>query len=145
MRNALLAAALIVLCAGLTISAAGKTAVPSTRSPALAAEYRELVHRYCVTCHNQKAKIPAGEPLYLDSANFDDPAANAAIWEKVIRKLGVGAMPPQGASSPGQAKLSDFRTWLITTLDHAAAEHNNPGEYVLHRLNRTEYANAIRD
>jgi len=107
--------------------------------------YKALVDKYCVTCHNQKAKIPAGDPLYLDSASFDDPAANAAIWEKVIRKLGVGAMPPQGASSPGQAKLSDFRTWLITTLNHAAAEHNNPGEYVLHRLNRTEYANAIRD
>src|SRR5206468_2527355 len=96
-------------------------------------------------CHNQKTKIPAGAPLYLDTANLNDPAADAAVWEKVIRKLGVGAMPPQGAASPENAKLTEFRTWLMTALDQAAAERNNPGRYVLHRLNRTEYANAIRD
>jgi Protein of unknown function (DUF1592)/Protein of unknown function (DUF1588)/Protein of unknown function (DUF1585)/Protein of unknown function (DUF1587)/Protein of unknown function (DUF1595) len=109
------------------------------------AEYRELVNRYCVTCHNQRAKIPAGAPLYLDTANLNDPAADAAVWEKVIWKLGVGAMPPQGAPSPEHAKLTEFRTWLMTTLDRAATEHSNPGRYVLHRLNRVEYANAIRD
>ena len=107
--------------------------------------YRALVDKYCVTCHNQKAKIPAGAPLYLDTANLNDPAADAAVWEKVIRKLGVGAMPPRGAASPENAKLTEFRTWLMTALDQAAAERNNPGRYVLHRLNRTEYANAIRD
>src|SRR5206468_7142045 len=80
-----------------------------------------------------------------DTANLNDPAADAAVWEKVIRKLGVGAMPPQGAASPENAKLTEFRTWLMTALDQAAAERNNPGRYVLHRLNRTEYANAIRD
>src|SRR5262249_48222414 len=93
----------------------------------------------------QKAKIPAGAPLYLDTANLNDPAADAAVWEKVIRKLGVGAMPPQGAASPENAKLTEFRTWLMTALDQAAAERNNPRRYALHRLNPTEYANAIRD
>jgi hypothetical protein len=83
--------------------------------------------------------------LYLDQANIDTPAADAAVWEKVIRKLGVGAMPPQGVPSPGTAKLTEFRSWLITTLDQAAAKERHPGRYVLHRLNRTEYANAIRD
>jgi mono/diheme cytochrome c family protein len=108
-------------------------------------EYKALLEKYCVTCHNQKAKIPAGAPLYLDSANLNDPAADAAVWEKVIRKIGVGAMPPQGAASPGEARLAEFRSWLMTTLDHAAAERVNPGRYVLHRLNRAEYANAIQD
>ena len=54
-----------------------------------------MLNKYCITCHNQKAKIPAGAPLALDIANLKDPGADAAVWEKVVRKLGVGAMPPQ--------------------------------------------------
>jgi hypothetical protein len=88
--------------------------------------------------------LPAGAPLYLDRANLDDPAADSAVWEKVIRKLGVGAMPPQGTPSPGAARLDEFRTWLAATLDRTSARAT-PGRYVLHRLNRAEYANAIRD
>src|SRR5262245_58774795 len=107
--------------------------------------YQEMLNKYCITCHNQKAKIPAGAPLALDLANLKDPGEDAAIWEKVVRKLGVGAMPPQGSPSPGPEELNRFRSSLITTLDAAAFRKNNPGRYVLHRLNRTEYGNAVRD
>jgi len=104
-----------------------------------------MLSKYCITCHNQKARIPAGAPLALDIANLKDPGSDAAVWEKVVRKLGVGAMPPQGSPTPGAAELNKLRSILISSLDSAAAKQNNPGHYVLHRLNRTEYANAVRD
>jgi hypothetical protein len=104
-----------------------------------------MVTKYCVACHNTRNPLPAGAPLALDKANFADPGADAATWERVVKKLGVGAMPPQGSPTPGAAELAKFRSALITSLDAAAAKKNNPGRYVLHRLNRTEYANAVRD
>jgi mono/diheme cytochrome c family protein len=121
-------------------------AAPAARVAAAApAEYHELVNKYCVTCHNERTNMPAGAPLYLDKANLDDPSADAAVWEKVVRKIGVGAMPPQGMPTPGHDKLIEFRTWLAATLDRASTEQRSAGRFVLHRLNRTEYANAIRD
>jgi hypothetical protein len=104
-----------------------------------------MLNKYCITCHNQKARIPAGAPLALDVANLKEPGTDAAVWEKVVRKLGVGAMPPQGSPTPGAVELNKFRSTLISSLDSSAAKQNNPGHYVLHRLNRTEYANAVRD
>src|SRR6185369_2936182 len=83
--------------------------------------------------------------LALDVANLKDPGADAEVWEKVVRKLGVGAMPPQNSPTPGAAELNRFRSALITSLDSAALKKNNPGRYVLHRLDRAEYANAVRD
>ena len=145
MRRAWLAAALIFMSAGVSAGWKAPQSPVSSTAPQSESDYRELLNRYCITCHNQRAKIPAGAPLYLDQANLNDPAADAAVWEKVIRKIGVGAMPPQGSPSPEHARLTEFRSWLMTTLDRAATEHNNPGRYVLHRLNRAEYANAIRD
>jgi hypothetical protein len=107
--------------------------------------FEPMVTKYCVGCHNTRNPMPAGMPLALDTANFADPGADAARWERVVKKLGVGAMPPQGSPTPGAAELTRFRTALITSLDAAAARKNNPGQYVLHRLNRLEYANAVRD
>src|SRR5688572_27438353 len=107
--------------------------------------HQAMVNKYCIGCHNQRNPLPAGAPLALDTANLADPGADAATWERVVKKLGVGAMPPQGAPHPGQAELAKFRTALITSLDRAAARKNNPGRKALHRLNRTEYANAVRD
>src|SRR5262249_51032658 len=71
--------------------------------------------------------------------------ANPEIWEKVVRKLGVGAMPPRNSPTPAAAELHAFRSAIIASLDATAAKKNYPGRYVLHRLNRTEYANAVRD
>ncbi|MBI2149624.1 MAG: DUF1592 domain-containing protein, partial [Acidobacteria bacterium] len=84
-------------------------------------------------------------PLALDKKNLNDPGADPEVWEKVVRRLGVGAMPPRNSPTPGTAELNRFRSALIASLDSAAAKRNNPGRYVLHRLNRTEYANAVRD
>ena len=133
MKKALFAAAAFTLA----ISAFAQTKDP--------AAYQEMVNKYCVTCHNEKSKTPAGAPLILDKANLKDPGADAAVWERVVKKLGVGAMPPRNSPTPGTEELNSFRSTLIASLDAAAAKNTNPGRYVLHRLNRTEYANAIRD
>jgi hypothetical protein len=155
-RTFITAAALLLMSLG--ISAGGRmpqAPASSGSAPAGAAApapapvtpiaYQEMLSKYCITCHNQKAKIPAGAPLALDAANLKDPGSDAAVWEKVVRKLGVGAMPPQGSPTPGAVELNKFRSTLISSLDAAAAKQNNPGHYVLHRLNRAEYANAVRD
>ena len=101
-----------------------------------------MVGRYCVTCHNDKARIGG---LSLQSADFSNIPAGAEIWEKVVRKLRAGAMPPQSAPRPDKAALDGFASFLETSLDRAAEAKPNPGEATMHRLNRTEYANAIRD
>ncbi len=101
-----------------------------------------LINQYCVVCHNDKAKT-AG--LMLDKMDIDHVADHAETWEKVVRKLRGGMMPPQGMPRPAQAKIDGLITWLEASLDQANAAHPEPGRSALHRLNRTEYANAIRD
>ena len=101
-----------------------------------------LINQYCVTCHNEKAKT-AG--LMLDKADIDHAGDHAEVWEKVVRKLRGGMMPPQGMPRPPQAKIDEFIKSLEVSLNRAAAAHPDPGRAPLHRLNRTEYANAIRD
>jgi len=103
---------------------------------------RALLDKYCVTCHNQKSKT-AG--LALDSADFVRPSNSADVWEKVIRKVRGEMMPPVGAPHPDKAAMDALATYLETSLDKAAAANPNPGRTVLHRLNRAEYGNAIRD
>ena len=93
-------------------------ATPQAAAPAATAgapaEYKELMTKYCVTCHNERLKTPASDPLFLDKADLDHPGKDAAAWEKVVRKLGaVGTMPPANSPQPGAAKLAEFRTWLI--------------------------------
>ena len=109
------------------------------------AEFQPMVTRYCSGCHNTRNPLPAGAPLVFDKVNLADPGADAATWERVVKKLGVGAMPPQGSPSPGAAELARFRSALVANLDAAALRKHDPGKFVLHRLNRTEYANAVRD
>src|SRR5688500_5845596 len=128
------------------IAPAAQAAVaPKPQATAEPIAHQAMVNKYCVGCHNQRNPLPAGAPLALDTANLADPGADPATWERVVRKLGVGAMPPLGSPTPGQAELSRFRSSLVTSLDAAAAKKNNPGRKVLHRLNRAEYANAVRD
>jgi Protein of unknown function (DUF1592)/Protein of unknown function (DUF1588)/Protein of unknown function (DUF1585)/Protein of unknown function (DUF1587)/Protein of unknown function (DUF1595)/Cytochrome C oxidase, cbb3-type, subunit III len=103
---------------------------------------RALINQYCVTCHNEKAKT-AG--LMLDKLDLDNVGSHAETWEKVVRKLRVGAMPPQGMPRPDRATMDGLAASIETSLDRAAAAAPNPGQPVLHRLNRTEYANAIHD
>jgi mono/diheme cytochrome c family protein len=101
-----------------------------------------LVDQYCVGCHNQKA-LTAG--VSLEGIDFSDAAANASVMEKVLRKLRAGEMPPAGMPRPAEAVSAAFTKSLVDTLDKAAAAHPNPGRPAVHRLNRVEYSNAIRD
>src|SRR5215467_10305851 len=106
------------------------------------AQDRALIDKYCVTCHNEKAKT-AG--LALDTADFARPSNSADVWEKVVRKLRAEMMPPVGAPRPDKAAAAALAAYLETSLDAAAAASPNPGRTVLHRLNRAEYGNAVRD
>ena len=103
---------------------------------------KALVDQYCATCHSDKLRTGG---LSLQNANLADIPKGAETWEKAIRKLRVGAMPPQGAPRPDKAALDGFASLLETSLDRAYLAGPNPGRATMHRLNRTEYANAIRD
>ena len=103
---------------------------------------RAFLNQYCTSCHNEKAKV-AG--LMLDKMDVDQPGAQAEAWEKVLRKVRTGMMPPSGARRPDRAAANTFMGSLEGALDRAAATKPNPGTTALHRLNRTEYGNAIRD
>ena len=122
----------------LTIGTLCFAAYAASASPAT-----ELVTRYCVSCHNEKLKT-AG--LALDRADAEHPSNSAETWEKVIVKLRSRAMPPTGIKRPENAEYDRVASWLESEIDRASAAHANPGRSAsLHRLNRAEYANAVRD
>jgi mono/diheme cytochrome c family protein len=105
-----------------------------------AASARALVDKYCVTCHNERLRT-AG--LALDRLSLENVAGDAEAWEKAIMKLRGGMMPPQGMPRPPQAAIDALASFLETTLDASAAPL--AARASLHRLNRTEYGNAVRD
>ena len=104
--------------------------------------YRSLVNRYCLDCHNA-AEATAG--LQLETRDMGSLGAEAELWETVIMKLRGAMMPPVGEPRPDDETYTAFREWLEDELDAAAARNPNPGRPGLYRLNRTEYATAIRD
>src|SRR5688572_32973124 len=104
------------------------------------ATQRALVDQYCVTCHNTKAMTGN---LALDKLDLAHLGADAEEAEKVVRKLRAGMMPPTGARRPDPATLESMIRWMENELDRSAVTHLPPPG--LHRLNRTEYTNAIRD
>jgi len=102
-----------------------------------------VLRRYCVGCHNQRT-LTAG--LALDTADLASVGAHADLWEGVVRKLRGGLMPPAGRPRPDEATYDALASWLERELDRAAAAQPNPGRtQTLHRLNRAEYQNAVRD
>jgi mono/diheme cytochrome c family protein len=101
-----------------------------------------LLNQYCVTCHNQRAKTGG---LALDTMSLSDIPAGAETWEKVIRKVRGGQMPPAGMPRPAQASLDALVAHLETSIDRAAFASPRLRHASIHRLNRSEYANAIRD
>ena len=103
---------------------------------------RAVFDKYCTTCHNQRRQT-AG--VMLDKMDLNHVGANAETWEKVVRKLRAQEMPPPGVPRPDQGTYRSVTAWLETALDLAAAARPNPGRVAAHRLNRAEYANAIRD
>ena len=106
------------------------------------AEPSATVNRYCVTCHNQRLKTAK---LELDTLDLAHPEKDALVWERAIRKLRGGMMPPPGAARPAVADAQALASYLESTLDTAAAVNPNPGSVRIHRLNRAEYSNAMRD
>src|SRR5262250_2669252 len=121
MRKALFAAAALTLatvCVSQTTSQTQTPPAPTKAAAPLAdhavpsgpVAYQEMLNKYCITCHNEKAKIPAGAPLALEKANLKDPGSDAGVWEKVVKKLGVGAMPQRNSPTPGTAELNKFRS-----------------------------------
>jgi hypothetical protein len=111
-------------------------------TPAVANPNKALIGRYCVTCHNQKLRTAK---LALDVLDLEHPEKNPLTWERAIRKLRGGMMPPPGAPRPPLAAVSSLASYLEESLDKAAAANPNPGSVRIHRLNRAEYANAMRD
>ncbi len=127
-------------------------------SEAGTSEQRALLDRYCVTCHNDQLVNGDGPApsalvsqlratgLALDRLDVAAVGEDAAEWEKVVRKLRGGVMPPAGRPRPDEATQDAFMAWLATELDGAAAVRPDPGRTAtFHRLNRAEYRNAIRD
>src|SRR5215831_15463192 len=134
---------LLIVLAAVALSSSSVVAQQQQIStPPAAATQQALLNQYCVTCHNQRAKT-AG--VMFDTMDVSDISKNADIWEKAVRKLRGGMMPPPGARQPERAAVDSFVSWLENALDAAAAANPNPGRVALHRLNRAEYANAIED
>src|SRR6266540_1120181 len=126
----------------LWVGAAAARAPGSTPSPASSEKPRAVLDRYCVTCHNDRLKTAN---LSLQGLDLTQAAEQAEVWEKVIRKLRAGVMPPPDIPRPPLPDYEALRDWLENEIDRVAATRTAPGSVVLHRLNRTEYANAIRD
>jgi Protein of unknown function (DUF1587)/Protein of unknown function (DUF1585) len=110
--------------------------------PTGAVAERALLDQYCVTCNNDKLKTANFSLQKLDLTTVGD---HPEVWERVVRKLRAGLMPPPGVRRPPLAEYEGLRDWLENEIDRKAAGRSNPGSVVLHRLNRTEYANVIRD
>ncbi len=122
---------------------AGASAEPAVGEAAVEpSTYRAVLDRYCVACHNRRTL--AGN-LALDTVDLEQVGRHAELWEKVLQKLQTQAMPPPGRPRPAPAVYGAFGTWLERSLDQWAADHPNPGRPTIHRLNRLEYANAVRD
>ena len=131
----------------LQIFALGSLALAqSATAPAKGAgthDYRPVLERYCITCHNQRLNT-AG--LSLDQADPRKVGEAAPVWEKVLRKLRTGQMPPAGAPRPDPATYTEVAAYLERELDQAAASQPNPGRVAaFHRMNRAEYGSVIRD
>jgi hypothetical protein len=148
-------ALLVALVAAVSLSAsqgaatkpgqAGRPIAPGAVGPGMAVltpEDQALLKRYCLGCHNDRLRTAN---LTLDVMSVEPIGASPAAWEKVVRKLRSGAMPPAGLPRPAPAGNELFAARLERSLDQLAALRPNPGRTGVHRLNRAEYANAIRD
>jgi cytochrome c5 len=101
-----------------------------------------LLERYCITCHNERLRTAN---LTLDRTDLDRVGDHPEVWEKVVQKVRSGSMPPVGRPRPDSVSSANLVSFLETALDRAAARNPNPGGPAIHRLNRSEYVNAIRD
>ena len=130
--------ALVLLGAG-SLSAAGMQSRPV---PSHDINYQAPLDRYCITCHNEQLRTGG---LALSALDVNKAAEEPELWEKVVRKLRTGAMPPAGMPRPDKTTYDSLATYLERQLDQAAAADPYPGRPSVHRLNRFEYTNAVRD
>ena len=133
----------LAVVGGQTTASSAQVAAQSASSPS---PQRALLNQYCVGCHSQRARAAgqeAGRKLTLDDADVTRVADHPEIWEPVVRKLRAGMMPPANSRRPDKAAYASFITWLESELDRNAQPYMPPPG--LHRLNRTEYANVVRD
>ena len=122
-------------------AAAGTQAQEPTASPA--SPQRAVLQKYCIGCHNQRAKTGG---LALDTLDLSSVTDDAEVWEKVIRRLRTESMPPAGRPRPDRPTYTSLASWLESEIDRQTAAAPNPGRpAAFHRLNRAEYRNAIRD
>ena len=130
---------------GVTVVASGgsqATLQPAAGVSALS-PHQKVLGSYCVSCHNERLRTGG---LAFDRFDMSNVGGQAEVWEKVLLKLRMGAMPPPGRPRPDKPTLDAFVSWLETELDTSAARDVNPGRTgSVHRLNRSEYQNAIRD
>ena len=138
----------VVLCLAWGASLASQAPAPA-RAPSAAAPdpaLRQTLDRYCASCHNERVKSTAtAGGVVLSNADLAAVGHDAALWEKVLKKVRTGAMPPAGMPRPEPAAQTALLTYLESALDREAAARPNPGRAAPHRLNRAEYQNAIRD
>ncbi|MGO9895938.1 MAG: DUF1592 domain-containing protein [Bryobacteraceae bacterium] len=131
----------VAVCAAMALGVAPWACAQSHVTTAPAPEH-SLTDRYCVFCHNQKLKTGGVSLEGIDAAHV---SGNAAVLEKVLRKIRTGEMPPPGLPRPGASESAAFSASIESALDRQAAADPNPGRPVIHRLNRAEYSNAVRD
>ena len=152
MKRVFATAAFVSLCAAMLVAQTprarsgqgdGTAAAPAQVDQS--AKYRTWLNQNCVGCHSNRVKQPADDPINLESASTTDLVKDAATWERVLRKLAVRAMPPAGSRHPSEPEYVAFTTWLSGSLDRAWAGRFVAGRFLVHRLNRTEYGNAVRD
>ena len=120
--------------------------VPVAAARAPGDDARAFLQTYCITCHSQQMKSRGTVPVAFDTLDASAVANDAKTWETVVRKMRAGVMPPAGMKRPDKAAHEQFLAWVEGELDRAARERPNPGRTeAFHRLNRTEYRNAVRD
>jgi mono/diheme cytochrome c family protein len=139
MRTVLLA---LFAASAFTVAAQDNGKPAPTAASSGANPNQALINRYCVTCHNQKLKTAK---LALETLDLAHPEKDALTWERAIRKLRGGMMPPPGASRPPADAVNSLASYLEDSLDKASVANVNPGSVRIHRLNRAEYSNAMRD
>ncbi len=127
-----------------TASAPAAQTSPKPVAPTIRSDQqrRATLDRYCVTCHSERLKTGGLSLETIDTANL---ATATDVWEKVVRKVRVGMMPPQGSPAPDPQQREAFVAGLTTALDAHAVARPDPGRPLVHRLNRAEYGNAVRD
>ena len=158
-RSAVVAVMIVsVAVASVSLVAAGGTPQQPAAPTSEVSPQRALLDQYCVRCHNERTVSRPATPdesvqvtqlrnvgLALDTEDVTNVAMNPEVWEKVVRKLRAGDMPPAGRPRPDTETHEGFIRWLETELDGAAVGRPDPGRPAMRRLTQTEYTNAIRD